>query len=140
MKKLAPATLIVLALLLAVTLAVAAGCGGSKSTEKTDTKVVDTGEKDVSTETVGVAVYAGTKPEEAYPGVYSMVTGDGFDEVVGFYKAELPGATFSEIEIPSGRGASFLVDKDDFSGNVSIEENIPSDGKVTITVSKFNTK
>lgn len=41
---------------------------------------------------------------------------------------------------PSGKGASFLVNEDDFSGNVSIEENIPSDGKVTITVSKFNTK
>ena len=135
MKKFGSPGLIAIALLLAVTLAVISGCGGSKSNSGNDSRG-----KAVTAETVGVAIYPGTVPEEAYPGVYKMATEDAFDRVVAFYKAELPGATFSEITIPSGRGASFVVDKGDFHGNVSIEENVPESGRVTITVSRSTAK
>jgi hypothetical protein len=109
----------------------ASGCGGGGGTATTTGSKADAAR-------VGVPVYPGTSPEEAYAGVYKMVTPDSFDKVVAFYKDKLPGATYSQITIPTGRGASFLVDDKDFHGNVSVEENLPASGKVTITVSRYS--
>jgi len=134
-----PAAALVL-FLIAVVLIVIAGCGGSNSATEAENKGTDSKGKTVTEETLGVAVYSGTTPEEAYPGVYKMVTDDGFDEVIAFYKAELPDAVFSELPIPSGKGAAFAVSEGGFQGNVSVEENLPVEGKVTITVSRFNSE
>jgi hypothetical protein len=69
-----------------------------------------------------------------------MTTADSFEAVVEFYKKQLPKATFSQIAIDTGKGASYVLDDADFHGNVSVEENLPTKGQVTITVSKFSTK
>jgi hypothetical protein len=135
--------------LLAIMLVAIAGCGGGTttpaSTDTTPTTPTSTGTSPTtpaSTGTtptekdVGVVGYPGTSPEQVYAGVYKMVTADGYDKVVEFYKKAEPGAVFSEITIPTGKGASFVVDTADFHGNISVEENLPESGKVTITVSK----
>jgi len=131
MKKCIAMTVTALCLLLAI-VSLAAGCGGSKPA----TKPSSSGSS-AAPSNIGVPVYPGTTPEEAF-GVTKMVTTDSYDQVVAFYKKALPGATFSEITIPSGKGASLLVDTKEFHGNVSIEENLPSSGKVTISVSKIS--
>lgn len=92
---------------------------------------------DVTETQVGVPVYPGTTPREAYKDVYKMITTDGYDKVVGFYKEKLPEATFSEMSIGTGKGAAFNVQSADFHGNVSVEEGMPAKGQVTITVSKI---
>lgn len=128
-----------LMLALALSTAVIAGCGASTSQSSGPEKTATDGNKDGAV-AVGVTAYPGTRPDEVYNGVYKMTTSDTFDQVVGFYKKELPQATFSEIKIDTGRGASFLVDSAEFHGNVSVEENLPSDGQVTITVSRIRTE
>jgi hypothetical protein len=106
----------------------ASGCGsGGGATSASKKTAAD----------VGVPVYPGTSPEEAYSGVYRMVTTDSFEKVVTFYKDKLPAAVYSEIAIPTGKGASLVVDDGGFHGNLSVEENLPSPGKVTVTASRF---
>jgi len=137
MKKLALPAVAAVSLMLAFGLALSAGCGGSKATSSTGPSSAS---GYVSEQTVGVPIYPGTKPEQEYAGVYKMTTGDSFDQVVAFYRKQLPKATYSETTIQTGKGAAFVVDESTFHGNVSVEENTPSNGKVTITVSKFNTQ
>lgn len=133
-------TLAVTAAALALALAVLVGCGGSGS-GSTATKGTDTSSGNaVADEAVGVAVYPGTNPEEIFTGIYTMVTSDGFDEVLEFYRGELPDAIFSEISIETGRGASFMVTEGDSYRNVSVEENLPESGSVTITVSEVKSE
>ena len=149
MKKRAPAVLIATSILLTVGLAVSAGCGGSKNTtgtgtnpslSKTPATTSGSSSSNVTEQTLGVPIYPGTKPEQAYTGVYKKTTGDGFDKVVEYYRKQVPGATYSETVIESGKGASFVVDSSSFHGNISLEENMPSKGHVTITVSRFSTQ
>jgi len=132
-KKTGIVTIAFLALVLASIMVISAGCGGSGSTGTTSPK------GGVTSQGLGVPVYTGTTAEEVYPGVFKMTTTHGFDQVVAFYKKELREATFSEIKIDTGRGASFVVDMKGFNGNISVEENLLADGQVTVTVSKFKT-
>lgn len=141
-----PVLVILSLLLLACVLAASAGCGGSKSpgtspeTSTSPNTGPSTGSSPggVTQQQIGVPVYPGTRPEQTFAGIYQMTTTDSFDQVVAFYKKELPKATFSEITIPTGKGASLVVDESGFHGNVSVEENLPEKGQVTIRVSKFN--
>ncbi|HEY5532167.1 MAG TPA: hypothetical protein VIK22_09225 [Candidatus Anoxymicrobiaceae bacterium] len=137
MKKLALPAVVAVSLMLAFGLALSAGCGGSKTTSSAGTSSTS---GEVSEQAVGVPIYPGTKPEQVYEGVYKMTTGDSFDQVAAFYKKQLPTATYSETTIQTGKGAAFVVDESTFHGNISVEENTPSNGKVTITVSRFNTQ
>lgn len=140
MRRRATLVLIVVLLLLACGLAVLAGCGGSKTagTSTSTSAGASTGPGGSTEQQVGVPLYPGTKAEQAYAGVYKMTTTDSFDQVVAFYKKELPKATFSQTTIPTGKGAAFVVDESSFHGNVSVEENLPANGQVTVTVSRFN--
>ncbi len=134
MRKWLPSSLVALCLALAL---MVTGCGGSTTTRGgSDTSPG----KATSPVNVGAPVYTGTNPEEVYSGVYKMVTPDGFEQVVAFYEKELPNAAFTETTIETGKGASFLVDTSSFHGNVSVEENVPAKGQVTITISRINTQ
>ena len=140
MKKRFLPVLVLLSLMLAGGLAMSAGCGGSKTTSGGPSTAPTSAPATTNAQTVGAPIYPGTKAEPVYAGVYKMVTGDSYDKVVAFYKKELPNATFSETTIPSGKGSSLLIDSADFRGNVSVEENMPSSGKVTVTVGKISTQ
>ncbi len=126
------------ALLLLALLLAAGGCGSGSSSDSGDAVKTTPAGKEVTEETLGVEIYPGSSPEEAFAGVYKMVTPDGYDKVVEFYKKSEPDAVFSETAIETGKGAAFVVDKSGFHGNISVEENLPSQGEVTITVSRFN--
>ncbi|MHB8895722.1 MAG: hypothetical protein ACYC99_11185 [Candidatus Geothermincolia bacterium] len=132
----------VLALVIVASSLALAGCGGSKGSGKSTSPPASSSASTggVTSQTLGVPVYPGTRADEAFAGVFKMTTTDSFDKVIEFYEKELPDATFSEIKIDTGRGASFVVDKSDFNGNISVEENLPGSGQVTITVSRFKTK
>jgi len=132
-KYLRPAVVTLLPVL-GLSLLLLAGCGGGTTASKGSPPSA------VSIQNLGVPAYPGTKPSEAYSGVFKMTTADSFEAVVEFYKKQLPKATFSQIAIDTGKGASFVLDDADFHGNVSVEENMPTKGQVTITVSKFSTK
>lgn len=126
-------------LLLACCIAIFAGCGGSTPATTGAQGKTSSPNGGVTSKALPVPAYPQTEPDEVYDGVFKMITTDSFDQVIGFYKKELPAATFSQIKIDTGRGASFLVDSDAFHGNVSVEENLPSNGEVTITVSSYKT-
>ncbi len=136
MKRYTCLALVTLALMLALALLVVAGCGGSSP----NTSGADTSGNTVDAKAVGVPTYPGTTPEEVYPDVYRMVTTDGYAKVAAFYKEKLTGATTSEITIPTGRAASFMVTEDWGYRNVSVEENVPESGRVSITVTKATSK